>query len=259
MSTALITGATAGLGAAFARQLAAAGNDLILVARDGKRLSDNADILARQYSVDVSTLQADLTLDADCARVGEAAERVDLLVNNAGRALGKGFGHATLSDEEQLLDLNVRAVLRLTRVALPAMRERGHGAIVNVSSVAGVAPVMPGSTYNASKAWVTMFSESMAPIGRPDGVTVMALCPGFVYTEFHDRANIDMTGIPQWMMLDADFVVETALRDLRRGKLVSIPSMKYKLIVSALRHVPNGLLSWGAQRTEAVSRRGRAK
>lgn len=259
MSTALITGATAGMGASFARYLAAEGNDLILVARNEKRLSEFAAELAKAHGVDVTTLAADLTVDADCARVGEAVTDVDLLVNNAGIGLGKGFTYASLEDEERLLNLNVRAVLRLTRIALPEMQRRGHGAIINVSSVAGFAPVMPGSTYNASKAWVTTFSESMAPIGRRDGVSVMALCPGFVYTEFHQRANIDMSGIPEWMMLDADYVVEVAMRDLRRGKVVSIPSLTYKLIVSAIRHIPNGLLVRLAERTDAVSRRGRAR
>lgn len=256
MSTALITGGTSGLGAAFSRQLAADGNDLILVARNEKRLEESARELAETYAVDVTTIAADLTDDAGCQRVGQAVGTVDLLVNNAGIGLGRGFGHASLADEEHLLDLNVRAVLRLTRMALPRMRQRGHGAVVNVSSVAGFAPIMPGSTYNASKAWVTNFSESLAPVARPDGVHVMALCPGFVHTEFHDRAAISLSGIPEWMLLDADFVVESALRDLRRGKVVSVPSVTYKAVVTALRHLPNGLLSAVAGRTKAVSRRG---
>jgi short-subunit dehydrogenase len=259
MTTALITGATAGLGAAFARHLADRGHDLILVARDAARLETAAAELAGSYNVDVRTVPADLTTDEGCQAVAEHAELVDLLINNAGIGLGKGFGHASLADEERLLDLNVRAVLRLTRVALPAMRRRCRGAIVNVSSVAGFAPVMPGSTYNASKAWVTTFSESMAPIGRGDGVRVMALCPGFVRTEFHQRAGISMEGIPQWMLLDADFVVEAAMRDLLRGKVVSIPSLTYKAIVSAIRHLPNSLIVALAGRTEAVSRRGRSR
>ncbi|MGH8791992.1 MAG: SDR family NAD(P)-dependent oxidoreductase [Stackebrandtia sp.] len=256
MSTALITGATAGIGAAFARRLAAAGDDLILVARNDKRLADSASEMKEVYGVEVRTIAADLTRDGDCATVADAAAEVDLLVNNAGMGLSSGFTANALADEERQLDLNVRAILRLTHAALPAMRERRRGAIVNVSSVAGFGPTMPGSTYNASKAWVTGFSESMAPIARRRGVSIMALCPGFVRTEFHERAGISIDGIPQWMWLDADYVVETAMRDLVRGKVVCVPSLTYKVLVSVIRHLPNRLLTQVTQRMEAISRRG---
>lgn len=257
MSTALITGATSGIGAAFARQLAAAGHDLVLVARDEQRLRTVATQLTDSYGVAARALRADLTDDADCAAASEAAAAVDLLVNNAGMGLGAGFVVNDLASEEKQLDLNVRATLRLTHAALPQMQRRGHGGVVNVSSVAGFGPVMPGSTYNASKAWVTNFTESLALHARRRGVSVMALCPGYVRTEFHERAGIAMDGIPDWLLLDPDAVVEVAMRDLLRGKVVSVPSLTYKVVVSAIRHIPNSILTQTSDRMKAVSARGR--
>ncbi|HIV58296.1 MAG TPA: SDR family oxidoreductase [Candidatus Stackebrandtia faecavium] len=259
MNTALITGATSGIGAAFARHLGQQGHDLLLVARNKARLEESATDLRARFGVDVSTIAADLTDRDDCETVEKAAADVDLLVNNAGLGLGKGFTDNDVADEEYLLNLNIRAVMRLTHAALTPMRQRGHGGIINVSSVAGFAPVMPGSTYNASKAWVTNFSESMAPLARSGGVNLMALCPGFVRTEFHDRAAIEMADMPRWMLLDADFVVESAMRDFLRGRVVSVPSVLYKAISRVIHHVPNGLLSSISERAEVISRRGKTE
>jgi uncharacterized protein len=138
--------------------------------------------------------------------------------------------------------LNVRAVLRLTHAVLPGMVERRHGGVVNVSSVSAFAAAMPGSTYPAGKAWVTNFSESMAGLVAPFGVRVMALCPGYTRTEFHDRAGIDMSKTPNWLWLDADKVVAEGMRDLRYGKVVSVPDWRYKGLVFAMRHLPRPLL-----------------
>jgi uncharacterized protein len=171
----------------------------------------------------------------------------DLLVNNAGISLNQTFLKSTAEDQARLLRLNVHAVMRLTLAALPGMTERRHGGVINVSSVAGFAAVMPGSTYSASKAWVTNFSESVAHSMRPYGVRVMALCPGYTRTEFHQRAGINMSKTPEWMWLSADDVVRDALRDLGRGKVVSVPDWKYKLVVFGLRHAPRRLLH-GASR-----------
>jgi short-subunit dehydrogenase len=239
----VITGATAGIGAAFARRLAADGYDLVLVARDERRLADSAGELADRYGVKVRGLPADLSTDDGCAAVEERlAEPVDLLINNAGISLNQPFLRSTAEDEARLLRLNVHAVMRLTRAVLPGMTQRRHGAVINVSSVAGFGVVMPGSTYSASKAWVTNFSESVAQSVRPFGVRVMALCPGYTRTEFHDRAGINMSKTPEWMWLRADDVVRDGLRDLGKGKLVSVPDWKYKLAVFGLRHSPRGLL-----------------
>jgi short-subunit dehydrogenase len=253
MPTALVTGATAGIGAAFARRLATEHHDLVLVARDAARLESFAATLRAPGDVVVEILPADLTTEAGCAaveaRLADPERPVDILVNNAGIGLRTGFLDHDVETEQRLLDLNVRAVLRLTHAAVRGMVARGRGDVVNVSSVAGFAPM--GGTYSASKAWVTSFSESLHAAVRGRGVRVVAVCPGYVRTEFHERAGIDVgdrTG-PLW--LDADRVVRDALHDLRRGRAVSVPSVQYKALAGMLRHLPHGLLRVGA------SRRGR--
>jgi short-subunit dehydrogenase len=247
--TALITGASSGIGAAYARLLAAEGYDLILVARDADRLNQ----FAAGLSAETVTLPADLSTDEGCAAV-EARLRaagVDLVVNNAGITLNRPFLSSSAEEEVRLLRLNVHAVMRLTLAALPGMVEHGRGDVINVSSVSGFAAVMPGSTYPASKAWVTNFSESVAQSVRRYGVRVMALCPGYTRTEFHQRAGINMAKTPGWMWLDADDVAREGLRDLRRGKVVSVPGWKYKLAVFGLRHTPRRLLRVASQTTRA--------
>ena len=241
MTTALVTGGTAGIGAEFARQLAARGHDLVLVARDTARLERAATQL-RAYGVAVEVLPADLAADDGCARVEwRCGEGVDVLVNNAGLGTKGAFHEVDRDAEEHLLRLNVRAVLRLTHAALPSMVARGSGSIVNVSSVAGFAPGARAATYSASKAWVTNFSESLHLQYAEQGVRVLALCPGFTRTEFHSRADMDVSGIPDRMWLRAEDVVRTALADLDAGRSLSVPGAQYKAIVAATRVVPPGV------------------
>lgn len=246
MSRALVTGATAGLGAEFARQLAAGGSDLVLVARDQGRLDGTAKTLEEQHGVNVEVLSADLSTVDGCDRVGErivsTTRPLDTLVNNAGIGTYRLFGGAELDLEELMLDLNVRAVLRLSHAAVRAMTGRGTGQIINVSSVAGFVPRGGNVTYSASKAWVTMFSEALAIQLADTGVHVTAVCPGFTHTEFHERAAADMSKVPDWMWLDATDVVAQGLADARKGKPVSVPSVKYKALTGAARHVPRPLL-----------------
>ena len=249
---ALITGATAGIGAAFAERLAADGWHLVLVARDGARLATQAAELTGRFGVETETVTADLSTDDGCAQAERrlaATPPVELLVNNAGISLNTPFLRSSAEDEARLLRLNVHAVMRLTLAALRTMTERQVGAVINVSSVAGFGAVMPGSTYSASKAWVTNFSESVGRSARRYGVRVMALCPGYTRTEFHQRAGIDMSKTPEWMWLNAPAVVDEALRDLEKGKFVSVPSWKYKLAVAGLRHAPRRLLDLVARDT----------
>ena len=245
MSLALVTGASSGIGAAFARALAAEGYDLVVVARDGQRLAEQGAELSTRHGITVTPLAADLTTEEGCAaaeaRLTEVATPVDLLVNNAGMALNLSFLRTTPDDLDRMLALNVQAVQRLTRAALPGMVERGGGDVINVSSVAGFM-AMPGSTYAASKAWVTNFSESVGLAVRRHGVRVLALCPGFTRTEFQQRAGIDRGGLPSWLWLSADEVVRVGLRDLRRGKLVSVPDWRYKTAVFGLRYGPRRLI-----------------
>lgn len=241
MTTALVTGATAGIGAQFARQLAGRGHDLVLVARDAARLQSAA-VELRTYGVQVEVLAADLASDDGCARVEwRCGEGVDVLVNNAGLGTKGAFHEVAREDEEHLLRLNVRAVMRLTHAALPAMVARGSGSIVNVSSVAGFTPGTRAATYSASKAWVTNFSESLHLQYADQGVRVLALCPGFTRTEFHSRADMDTSGIPARMWLQADDVVRECLSDLDAGRSLSVPGAQYKAIVAATRLVPPGV------------------
>jgi short-subunit dehydrogenase len=246
MSTALVTGATAGLGAEFARQLAASGNDVVLVARDHARLESVKVALEERHGVKADVLSADLSTvdgcDAVAARIASIDVPIDILINNAGMGMYKRFGRAELVDEERQLDLNVRAVLRLTHAAVRVMSERGSGQIINVSSVAGFVPRGGNATYSASKAWVTMFSEALSVQLAGVGVQVTAICPGFTHTEFHERAQADMSRVPDWMWLDAEAVVSQGLADARRGKPLSVPSAKYKVLTGAARHVPRPVL-----------------
>ncbi len=241
---ALVTGASAGLGAEFARQLAAAGYDLVLVARDAERLQATRDSLRDARGVAVDVLPADLTTDDGCGAVASrlAQGDLDLLVNNAGVGAYQAFGTAELEREEFQLDLNVRAVLRLTHAAVRAMTARGSGRVLNVSSVAGFVPRGGNATYSASKAWVTMFSEALAVQLRGTGVSVTAVCPGFTHTEFHERAQADMTHVPARMWLEAADVVREGLADTFADKALSVPSRRYKALVGAARTIPRPVL-----------------
>lgn len=243
MPTALVTGASAGLGAEFARQLAALGHDLVLVARDEDRLRAAKE---RLTGVDVEVVPADLATDEGCARVSarieDTARPIDLLVNNAGIGTYQPFGTASLEREEQQLDLNVRAVLRLSHAAVRVMTARGSGRILNVSSVAGFVPRGGNVTYSASKAWVVMFSEALSIQLEGTGVTVTAVAPGFTHTEFHERASADMSHVPQRMWLDAADVVREGLADTFAGKSSSIPSRRYKALVGTAHTLPRPVL-----------------
>ncbi|KRE60442.1 SDR family oxidoreductase [Nostocoides sp. Soil756] len=249
MSTALVTGASAGIGRAFALRLAREGSDLVLVARDRARLERMAAELRAQHGVQVEVLVADLSdrpqTEEVCRRLADPERPVDLLVNNAGFGLRRSFLDNDLREEETGLDVMVRAVLLTSHAAGRAMRERGRGAILNVSSVASF---IANGTYSAEKAFVTVFSEGLASELAGTGVTVTAVCPGFTRTEFHDRARMRISALPEALWLDADVVVAQALADVAAGRVLSVPGVQWKVVTALVRAAPRPLVRGGAMR-----------
>jgi short-subunit dehydrogenase len=241
MPTALVTGASSGIGLGFARRLAALGYDLVLVSRDAERLEALATDLRDQWAVDVEVLSLDLGLDDGCAKVEDrVAGGVDLVVNNAGFGMGVDVVSSDVDREELMLRVMVRAPMRISKAALPGMIERGHGDLILVASTAGL---VSHNSYGATKAWGVRFSRAMSVKLAGTGVRAMALCPGLTRTEFHERNNVAVGRVPGWMWLDVDRVVEEGLRDLQRGRSISVPSKRYKLIVAVAKLLPLSLVA----------------
>ncbi|MRJ74958.1 SDR family NAD(P)-dependent oxidoreductase [Aeromicrobium sp. SMF47] len=248
---ALVTGATSGIGNAFARELAKRGHDLVIVARTTDKLEQIAADLRSKHRVEVDVVTADLAtsegMQATANALTDTARPVDLLVNNAGASLAGWFGTTDIVDEDYQLDLLVRAPMHLMDAAIKTMAGRGGGKIINVSSVAAFTP---RGVYSAHKAWLLNLSQ-WADIHYDDvNISVQALCPGFVRTEFHPRGQMDVSDVPRWMWLDADRVVAASLRDLQHDKTVSIPSFRYKVLASLAQHMPKSLVT-------RIARRGR--
>lgn len=242
MPRALITGASAGLGAQYAEQLAKTGYDLVLVARDEARLQSLADTLSSTFGRTCDVLPADLATKDGLAKVEKRVatddEPIDFLVNNAGFGTKGEFLESGVDEEQRMLDVNVGAVMRLCHAALPGMVRRGSGEVINVASVAAFVPSDSGPGYGASKAYVVALTDSLAVALEGTGVHVSVLCPGFVHTEFHQRLELDVRWIPKWAWLHAPDVVATSLRDHRAGRHRSVPSMKYKSVVHLSKLVP---------------------
>jgi hypothetical protein len=241
-STALVTGATAGIGLSFARQLAGSGHDLVVVSRTRERLEKLAAELRERYGVDVEVIAADLGVRKELApveaRLADRARPVDLLVNNAGLGLKHQFLENSVDEEQYMFDVLATAVLRLTRAALGAMVERGQGSVINVSSVSAY---LPRGTYGAAKAYVVSLSEWADLTYRDRGVRVMTVLPGFTRTEFHERMDVSQESAPSWMWLDVDDLVAEALRDLAKGKRVSVPSKRYRVLATIAKYTPTSL------------------
>jgi hypothetical protein len=239
---ALITGASAGIGKVFAQRLAAQGHDLILVARDATRLQAFADELSLQFGIDVEALPADLSRDEGMRRVAERITQtanLAFLVNNAGFGTKGKLVNRPIAEQATMLELHVVAPMLLTRAALPGMIERRAGTIINVASVASFVYSAGNVNYCATKAYLRVFSEGLAMELRDTGVHVQALCPGFTHTEFHDRAAVDKSSIPDWLWLDAGRVVDDSLAQAaRRGATVCIPGLRYKAIVLLVKYLP---------------------
>jgi uncharacterized protein len=240
---ALVTGATAGIGHEFAQQLAGQGFDLVLVARNTERLHEVAWQLKQDFDAEAEVISADLSERDQLAhvedRLADEDRPIEVLINNAGFGLKGRFLDNSIEQEQAHLDVLVVAVMRLSHAALGPMVARGHGAVINVSSVAGF---LPRGTYSAAKAYVTKFSEWAHNEYGPRGVQVMALCPGFIRTEFHERMQVGRDSVPSFLWLDAADLVASALVDLDAGKAISVPSFRYKAIVIGAKYLPSGLL-----------------
>jgi short-subunit dehydrogenase len=236
-SWALVTGATAGIGESFSRLLAAKNYNLVLVARDLPRLHERAAALEAKFGIKTHVIQADLATDEGCLRIEKyiLENQIDVLINNAGFGTNKAFTMSTLEVEQQLLDVLVRTPMRLMHVALPLMKARNNGIVINVSSVAGY---IAGGTYSASKSYLTVLSESLNTELSATNVKVSALCPGFTRTEFHQRGKMSMKGLPNFLWLNPDRLVEQSWRDALKGEAVSVPGWQYKLLVLIVQTVP---------------------
>ncbi|WP_026926127.1 SDR family NAD(P)-dependent oxidoreductase [Granulicoccus phenolivorans] len=245
MATALVTGGTAGIGATFARHLAARGDDLVLVARDTERLNRSAAELSAAYGVTVEVLTADLNnreqTERVVQRVLDAEHPIDLVVNNAGFGLHSSMVEDSTAPDEQALNVMCRAVLLLSNAAARAMKSRGNGRIINIASTAAF---ITQGHYSALKSWVLVYTESLALQLRGTGVTATALCPGWVRTEFHDRAGINASSIPDIAWIDADRLVRECLVDADRGRIISIPTRLWRTAIIAARHAPRSTIYW---------------
>ena len=243
MATALITGATAGIGAAYAKHLAQDGYDLVLVARDKKRLESAAKSLSKEFGVKAEVLVADLTKSAQLTKVekrlANKLKPIDVLINNAGFGINKSFLESARDAEQELLDVLVTAPMRLTHSVLPIMKERNLGTVVNVSSVASW---IAGGTYSAAKSYLTVFTESLHTELRGTKVNISALCPGFTRTEFHQRGRMKMAGLPNFMWLSAEKVVAHSWRAAKSGKAIAVPGWQYLILSSISRFGPRPLV-----------------
>jgi short-subunit dehydrogenase len=244
---AAITGASAGIGAMFARKLAARGYDLLLIARREDRLRSLASELAEAHHVKADFMVVDL---ADAADLERAAKRIQsavnlaLLVNNAGFGLHGLFFESDVAGQAEMHRLHVVATMRLMHAALVNLVPRGIGGAINVASVGGFAQAPGSVSYNSTKTWMISFTEGIAMelASKESPVRVQALCPGFTLSEFHDVIRMDRSAIPQSLWMTSDFVVEESLRGFERGKLIVIPGWRYKLIVAGVKMLPARLM-----------------
>jgi short-subunit dehydrogenase len=248
-SWALVTGATSGIGESFTRLLAENNYNIVLVARDLPRLQERAEQLQAKFKVQTHIIQADLATDSGCGVVEQyiANNQIDVLINNAGFGINKAFTLSQLEAEQQLLDVLVRTPMRLMHVALPLMKERNKGVVINVSSVASF---IAGGTYSASKSYLTVLSESLHTELAGTNVKISALCPGFTRTEFHQRGRMSMKGLPSFLWLDADELVAKAWSDALKGEALSIPGWQYQLLVFVIKRLPRSIVRKVGMRTK---------
>ena len=246
--TVMITGATSGIGAEFARQLAGQGHDLVIVSRHRDQLAGKVQALEAQYGISVEAITADLStpegIQWAADRLSQDEQPISMLINNAGSGLATDFHESELQDELEMMRLLIEAPLTLSHAAIRAFLARGGGRILNVASVAGL---IPDGSYGAAKAWAVSFSRWANVRYRGEGVTVTALCPGLVRTEFHQRAGIKTAGRPKWLWMDVDDVVREGLTAAAQGQGVCIPSRRIRSLMRASRFSPDSVLAWAAR------------
>jgi len=245
--TAMVTGASSGIGRAIAVRLAADGTDLVVVARRKDRLEALAEELTATHGVSVDVLAADVTDPAQLAAVEERLRSgrppVDLLVNNAGVGAQGAFADIPIDFQESQIRLNVLAPVRLSHAALEGMVGRGRGGILNVSSIAGLQPMPNVATYAATKAYLSSFSHALHEEVRHRGVAVTALLPGFTRTEFHEASGINRTVVPGPAWMSADTVARAGLRAVARGRAQCVPGLGYRVL-----SVISGFTPWSVSR-----------
>lgn len=232
---ALVTGASVGIGDCFARLLASEGYNLIINARSRDKLEERAEFIRKTYNVEVEVLAADLATECEKVESYIASHEIEVLVNNAGFGLNQSFLASPIDEEQRVLDVLVRAPMRLMHAVLPQMRKRDSGVVINVSSTAAF---IAGGHYSAAKSYLTVMSESLHTQMLPTNVKVSSLNPGFVRTEFHQRAGMKMGAIPDFMWLDGDFLVKKAWSDALKGKAISIPGWRYKVLRAIIALAP---------------------
>lgn len=232
---ALITGATVGIGDCFARLLAAEGFNLVINARSLDKLNERAEFLRQTFGIEVEVLSADLATECEKVEAFIASHQIEVLINNAGFGLNQSFLASSIEDEERVLYVLVRAPMRLMHAVLPQMKKRDSGIVINVSSTAAF---IAGGHYSAAKSYLTVMSESLHTQLLPTNVKVSSLNPGFVHTEFHQRAGMKMGAIPNFMWLDGDFLVKKAWSDAKNGKAISIPGWQYKVLRLVIKNLP---------------------
>ncbi|MGO1591235.1 MAG: SDR family NAD(P)-dependent oxidoreductase [Ancrocorticia sp.] len=243
MGTALITGASSGLGLEIAWELAAEGNDLVLVARNADRLAAIAEQMRQIANVRVEVLPADLSTEAGALavadRVSSASRPIGLLVNNAGFGLGQGFVGGGLDRELEGLDTMVRSVLITCHAAAATMTQRGYGGILNVASMTALTAQ---GTYSAHKAWVRTFTEGLAASLEGTGVNATVVCPGLIHSEFHERSHVDSSQWPAVAFSKPSTIARAAVEAVRRGHVVVTPTVRYRVAAGLLRMAPRSLV-----------------
>jgi short-subunit dehydrogenase len=270
---AVITGASSGIGAAFARQLAKRGYDVLLVARREERLRELAAEIQKQHGVTAETQLADLTLATDCAQVAariQAEPNLGLLVNNAGFGTNGYFFETDLEGQVAMHELHVVATVRLCHAALKnltanqvssAQARSVKTGIINVSSVAAFSAAPQNASYSATKRWMNTFTEGLAMElgGTGKNIVVQALCPGYTHTEFQDKLSVDKSRIPQSFWMPAEFVVAESLKGFDQGKLFVVPGWRYKLLLGVVKVLPGSMLRWATIRAVRRYRRKKAQ